>query len=154
MQETAQTILDRSQYILIYRVAWLSLLSTIYSFYMKQYNLSIVPTSVFITSRLYWYKPDYSWRRYVDMSVIKACVIYQLGLAYKSEYAAVYYPIALTGLVFYPIGIYYYSKHETWASTYSHITMHIILNIANIVLYSSKPIEGPLFSKGFLEGAR
>ena len=150
--QAKKTILDTSQYILIYRVAWLSLLSAIYSFYMKQYNLAIVPSSVFIASRLYWYKPDYSWRRYFDMTVIKACVVYQLSLAYKSEYAAVYYPIALTGLVFYPIGIYFYSKHETWASTYSHLAMHVILNIGNIVLYSSKPIEGPLFSQGLLEG--
>jgi hypothetical protein len=86
------------------------------------------------------------------MSIVKRCILYQLGLAYKSEYAALYYSIALAGVSFYPIGIYYYSKNNTWASTYSHITMHVILNIANIVLYSSKPIEGPLFSQKSLEG--
>jgi len=137
------TILEREQYSLLYYVSYLSFLSFFYAIYAKQYSLCVVPGSVGITSVLYWYKPDYSWRRYLDMTVTKACVIYQFTMAYSSVYAVPYYSITGLGILFYPIGVYYYSKKDYWASTYAHIALHVFANIGNIILYSGNSMPFP-----------
>jgi len=131
-------ILHKKQYILIYKTSYLTLLSFLYSLYQEHYNISIVPGSIFVGAILYWSKPDYSWRRYLDMAIAKTCIIYQLYMAYYNDYAILYYFIATIGLSCYPLGIYYYKKNDYWNSTYSHMAMHIILNIGNIILYSGK----------------
>ena len=100
------------------------------------YNLAIVPGSVFITSIHYWKRPDYSYRRYLDMVVVKTALIYQNYVAYNAEYSTIYYTILLFALLSYPVGIYYYHKKDYWKSTYAHISLHIIANVGNIVLYS------------------
>lgn len=133
-----ETILYPEQYNLIYNVSWLSLGSTLYALYNQHYTLWFVPGSIFLTSITYWYKPDYSWRRYLDMAVAKSMCLYQLYMAYNSEYYYSYYLVTCLGLSFYPIGLYYYNKKDYWMSTYSHIVFHILCNISNIILYSGK----------------
>lgn len=134
------TILERDQYMLIYRVSHLSLISFLYALYRSQYSLVIVPGSVFLTSTLYWHKPDYSWRRYLDMAVTKTCFIYQGIMAYNAEFSTEYYLLIAIAISFYPIGLLYYKKGDTWRSTYSHVMLHILANIANLSLYSSKEL--------------
>ena len=134
------TILIPEQYNLIYRVSWLSFASTLYALSNKHYTLFFVPGTIFLTSINYWRKPDYSWRRYLDMAVAKSMIIYQLSMAYKSEYSLTYYLITGTALSFYPLGIYYYKKKQFWKSTYSHITLHVLCNIGNFILYSGSPL--------------
>jgi hypothetical protein len=130
-------------YMLIYKVSHLSLFSFFYALYMQQNALAIVPGSVFLTSTLYWYKPDYSWRRYLDMAVVKSCFVYQGIMAYTADFGPEYYAIILVAISFYPIGILYHKKGDTLSSTYSHVMLHILANLANIVLYSSKPLSLP-----------
>ena len=131
------TILQREQYILIYRVSYFSLISSLYALYRGHYHLVMVPASVFLSSINYWRKPDYSYRRYLDMIVVKTAVSYQHYMVYNTDNAMLYYAIVYIGLLSYPIGIYYYNKGDYWKSTYFHIFLHIISNIGNIVLYSS-----------------
>ena len=45
-------ILERDQYMLIYKFSHLSLLSFLYAAYRSQYTLAFVPVSVFATSTL------------------------------------------------------------------------------------------------------
>jgi hypothetical protein len=131
-----ETILEKEQYIVLYRVSYLSLFSALYAFYRTHYHLVIVPGSVFLSSIHYWKKPDYSYRRYLDMAVVKSAVIYQHYMAYNAQYANTYYAILYIAMLSYPIAIYYYNKKDYWASTYAHMILHIIANIGNIVLYS------------------
>ena len=130
------TILDKEQYIYIYNTSYLSLLSFIYAIYRNHYNLAAVPGSVFLTSIHYWKKPDYSYRRYLDMAVVKTALVYQHYIAYNAEYSKIYYTIFLLAMASYPIGIYYYNKKDYWKSTYAHILLHLLANIGNIILYS------------------
>ncbi len=139
------TILIPDQYILIYKASWLSLASTLYALHMKHYTLWFVPGSIFLTSINYWRKPDYSWRRYLDIIVTKSMAVYQLSMAYTSEYAVPYYLVAVLALSFYPIGIYYYKKNDHWKSTYSHIMLHLVCNVCNVILYSGAPLPLPPF---------
>ena len=131
-----ETILEKEHYTAIYRVSYLSLFSALYAFYRGHYNLVVVPGSVFLSSIHYWKKPDYSYRRYLDMTVVKSAVIYQHYIAYNAEYANMYYTILCIAMLSYPVGVYYYNKKDYWKSTYAHMMLHIMANIGNIVLYS------------------
>ena len=143
MNPILNPILNKEQAQYIYRVSYLSLCSCIYAIYRHHYNLAIVPGSVFLTSIHYWKNPTYSYRRYLDMTVVKLAVIYQHYMAYNAEYANIYYAIFCIGILSYPLGIHYYNKKYYWESTYAHMMLHIIANLGNIVLYSGyihKPI--------------
>lgn len=133
-----ECILYPEQYKLIYKISFLSLGSSIYAAYNGYYGLSICPGGVFLTSINYWKYPDYSWRRYLDMSYVKLALIYQLYKAYGCQYMVQYYSLMFLATSMYPLGIYYYKKNLFWHSTYAHCTLHIIANIANIVLYSGR----------------
>jgi hypothetical protein len=132
-----ELILLPEQYNLIWRVSWLSLISTIYALYRKHYELVIVPGGIFITSINYWRKPDYSWRRYVDMIYVQFALHYQNIKAYNMEYAKIYYVLIFVSIIWFFIGIYYYKKNDHWKSTYCHLMLHIMANIGNLILYCS-----------------
>ena len=104
--------------------------------YKGHYDLVLVPGGVFLTSINYWHKPDYSWRRYVDMVYVKMAVSYQMYRAYNAENARLYYFILFFSIFCYKIGNYYYKKKMYWHSTYSHSMLHIIANLSNFVLYA------------------
>jgi len=72
------------------------------------------------------------------MVVVKTCIGSQLLISYNAQYAVPYYIITLSGMACYPIGIYYYSKNKHWESVYSHLGVHILINIGAIILYSGK----------------
>ena len=76
-----------------------------------------------------------SWRRTLDMGVVQVALFYQLWMTTGAQYALAYYIITGLGILAFPLGIYYYHKKEYWASTYAHMMLHIIANIANVVLY-------------------
>ena len=130
------TILEQKYYIHIYRISYLSFISCIYGLYREHYSVAIVPGSVFLTSIHYWKKPDYSYRRYLDMGVVQSALIYQNYMAYNAQYATMYYTILSIAVLSYPVGIYYYNKKDYWKSTSAHILLHILANIGNIVLYT------------------
>jgi len=129
-------ILYPEQYSFIWKASFFSLFSCIYAFYNNQYDLAFVPGGVFLTSINYWYKPDYSWRRYVDMGVVYTSLIYQILRAYNAEYSKMYYFTLSLAMCFYPLGVYYYNKKQYWHSTYAHSMLHLIANISNVILYS------------------
>ena len=133
-------IIPKEQYMVIYRVAWLSLVSCMYALHRGHYSLAIVPGSVFLNSINYWRYPDYSWRRYLDIGNTGIMLIYQCYMGYNLRWAVPHYFIIFTAAGLYPIGVYYHSIGETWLSVYVHCILHILANAANIVLYSSKPL--------------
>lgn len=139
------TILPREQYILIYRISHILIFTSLYGIYNKHYILAADAASIYFSSILYWHNPDYSWRRYFDMTVAKTGILLQSILAYNAQYAIPYYCTTFIALSFYPLGIYYYSKKDYWRSTQAHIGMHIIMNLACIILYSGylNPSQAP-----------
>jgi hypothetical protein len=130
-----ECILYPDQYNLILKISFLSLGSSVYAVYNGNYDFAICSGGVFLTSVNYWRKPDYSWRRNVDMTWVKFALVYQLYSAYRSEYMAHYYTLMFFAMCCYPLGIYYYRKKQYWHSTYAHCALHFISNIANLVLY-------------------
>lgn len=129
-------IVHPEQYNFIWRASFLSLFTSIYAFYNGYYDLALCPGGVFITSINYWRKPDYSWRRNIDIVYVKLAISYQVIRAYNAEYSRMYYIVLFTGLCFYPLGIYLYKKDLLWPSIYAHSMIHILGNVSNVILYS------------------
>lgn len=142
---TMDTILSEEQYTYLYMTSWVSLVSCIYAAHRQHYDLAVVPGSVFLSSINYWRYPDYSWRRYADMAVVHAALLYQLVRTRKAEYRFPYYGILSVGLIAYPIGWYSYTAGSYWMSVYMHMVLHIAANLGNLVLYSGS-IDPPALS--------
>ena len=120
----------------IYKVSFLSLFSSLYALYRGHYDMALAPGGVFLTSINYWRKPNYSWRRYVDMVYVKMAISYQMYRAYNAENARLYYVILFLSVFCYEMGNHYYKKKMYWQSTYAHSMLHILANLSNVVLYA------------------
>jgi hypothetical protein len=121
---------------LLWYVSWLSLVSALYAYGRGYYDLAIVPGGVWVTSINYWRKPDYSWRRYVDIAYVHTALLYQILRAHESEYRILYYRILAIGCLFFPVGVFFHKKSELRKSTWCHAMVHVLGNVSNFVLYS------------------
>jgi hypothetical protein len=131
-----ECILYPPQYNYLWRCSFLSLIAASYALYRGHYDLALVPGGVFLTSINYWRKPDYSWRRTMDIVYVKSSLMYQNYIALNAEYGRIYIMLMLITICFYPVGIYFYKHEKYWHSTYAHSVLHIGGNLANVILYS------------------
>jgi len=129
-------IVDREQARCLYLTSYLSLLSLTYAIYRNHYNLAIIPGAVFLTSINYWRTPTYSFIRNLDIAVVITSAVYQTYIAYYSQYGNLYHLTTAASGLLYLLGIYYHRKQELWKGTYAHMSLHVMANIGNIVLYS------------------
>ena len=129
----------------IYRISFISFLSSIYAIQCECYDLAAVPGGVFLTSINYWREPVYGWRRNLDMSYVACALIYQTYRAYhllssssssQSQALLAYYTLTGVGMMCYFLSLHLYKKKDIWSSTYVHCLVHVLANIANVVLYS------------------
>ena len=132
----SSAILIPDQYNIIFKLSFISGFTAGYAFYNNYIDIAIINGIVFLTSINYWRKPDYSWRRYLDMTMVKSAIIYEGIRAYTAEYSNTYYILILAAIIWYYFGVYCYTKKSFWLSTYSHCMLHILGNIAKIILYS------------------
>ena len=123
------------QYNILWRTSWLALFNCMHAIKNKHYDVALVPAGVFLTSINYWRKPDYSWRRYIDITYVSLSLFYQSLRAYNSQNSKLYYSLVSFGIVNYCIGVHYYKKKYYWKSTYYHAALHIIMATSNIILY-------------------
>jgi hypothetical protein len=133
-----ECILYPEQYQLIYNVSFMLLASSMYALYKRLYFMSFGTGCVFLTSINYWYHPDYSWRRYLDMAMVQVMVNSQFYVARNAQYRKPFYIIYFVAIGMYPIGVYYYYQKLYWHSTYAHCLLHLFANIANFILYSGR----------------
>ena len=141
-------IMKREYYSCIYRISFLSFLSSIYAIYCDCYDLAVVPGGVFLTSVNYWRRPTYGWRRNLDMGYVTCAVMYQNYRAYHAYnayyytmkmghyFVLLYYGLVVFGIGCYPVSVYLYKKKDLWRSTYVHCLLHVVANVANVLLYS------------------
>ena len=130
-------LLKKEQYTCLYYSSYLSLISTIYSIYRNYYFLTPVPLLVFLSSINYWRNPvSTSWRRYLDICTVFSSLCYQLYYVHNAQYVVLYYIFTSISILAYLIGVYYYRIGKIWYSVYSHMSLHLIANIANIIVYT------------------
>jgi hypothetical protein len=125
----------------IWYCAWLSIPSAIYAYshHPASTHLAIVPASVWATSLLYWRNPlRDSWCRTLDMAVVFT------GLTYNTYYAVrhasprhfgVYAALIGASALCYGVSNYLMTRGRIWPATYAHASIHLVANIANLVLY-------------------
>ena len=121
----------------IWYCAWSSLPSAIYAnSHPASAHLALVPASVWASSLLYWRNPvRNSWRRTLDIAVVFSGVTYQSYYAFRYAPALTYTALIGLSASCYGISQYYLARGRMWPATYTHAAIHIVANIANIVLY-------------------
>ncbi|EQC36274.1 hypothetical protein SDRG_06379 [Saprolegnia diclina VS20] len=90
---------------------------------------------VFLTSVNYWRHPVHGWRRNLDMLAVFCGMSYHLYTARfvpSGHHQLVYYGLALQIFVCY---FKARSSHDKDAASKWHMTMHLVGNIANCLLY-------------------
>jgi hypothetical protein len=70
------------------------------------------------------------------MAVVNTAAIYQYYRALNAEYANLYSAFFFMSVASFVLGVYSYNKKAYWNSTYAHMSLHILANIGNLVLYS------------------
>jgi hypothetical protein len=132
----------------IWYCAWLSLPSAIYAATRPcSTHLTIVPASVWATSLLYWRNPlRNSWRRTLDIGTVISGVIYQSYYAFQTIrhtspwHFAGYTALITASATCYGISTYLMNRGHMWPSTYAHASIHLLANMANVVLYRA-PVD-------------
>ena len=127
----------------IWYCTWLSVPSTIYALTHKSHHLAIVPATVFTTSLLYWRNPVRgSWYRVLDMTAVFLGVTYQSIYAFQTiritslnRHFAVYTSLIAASVACYALSNSLLSRGRLWPATYAHASIHLIANVANMVLY-------------------
>lgn len=132
------------QSLLIYRISYLSLISSLYAIYRGHYDLALVPGSVFITSINFWSNPTYdSWWRYPDMIVVATGLTYELYRASEAENGIVYYSATSVAVCAFAVSCFMHRINRIWAATYLHMMLHLFGNIGNIALYAGYITPSP-----------
>jgi len=126
----------------IWRCAWLSVPSAIYAAAAATTHLAVVPASVWATSLLYWRNPVRdSWRRTLDMAVVFSGVTYQTYYAFRhirdTQAIARYSALIGCSAACYGLGHYFMGRGLLWPATYAHASIHLVANVANVVLYET-----------------
>ncbi len=121
---------------LIWRLSWLSLFSGLYAFSRGHVDVSFVPLGVWVTSLLFWSKPDLSWRRTLDIVYVQLSLWYQIWRARDSQYAFEFYTFTSIGMLCFLFSLT--QKKSAWTSALLHGLVHVLGNIGNVILYSGK----------------
>ena len=124
----------------IWYCAWFSLPSAIYAYsHPESAHFAIVPATVFTSSLLYWRNPIRdSWRRTLDIAVLLSGVTYQTYYAYlytNHTHTQIYAALIGASNACYGLSNYLMTRGRIWSATYAHAAIHIIANMANLVLY-------------------
>ncbi len=130
----------RKEY-LLHRTAYLFLLTFLYGWYRNHSYIVLFPVgSSAFTSINYWRNPVHCWRWYMDVFTVRSMTIYQLVISYNAEYSTPFYIVFCSGLLFYPVSklLNYYNYYLL--HIYAHMGLHIMLNIAGLILFSGEVI--------------
>lgn len=126
----------------IWYCAWFSFPSALYAYtHEATTHFAPVPAAVFATSLLYWRNPvRQSWRRKLDITTVITSATYQ---TYHSIYTPslssstthAYVTLIGISMIFYLMSQLYMYYGRYWPATYSHASIHLVANVANIILY-------------------
>lgn len=154
-KQLANLIVEQSHANVIWRAAWLSMISMSHAVYHEQTCFAIVAGGVMFTSLNYWRNPvRNSWRRYTDIVYVYICLCYQLKQAYNlkdSYYRNIYYGCTMMCVMCYGMGCLFMMLNMPRTSVYAHAGIHVVANIGNIVLQKGTLASIPL-SNGFANG--
>ena len=91
---------------------------------------------VFVTSIAYWSHPVQGLRRNVDIAAVVACALYQVAVSFKSSTQAAYLCILSAGVACYAMSR---RSSDLEAASWFHVSMHVLGNMSNVILYAGLP---------------
>jgi hypothetical protein len=142
MSYNNQLVIEQTHADVIWRAAWLSLISMSHAMYHEQTCFAIVAGGVMFTSLNYWRNPvRNSWRRYTDIAYVHICLCYQLKEAYNlkdSYYRNIYYNCTIASALCYAMGYLLMMLNMPRASVHAHAGIHVVANIGNIALQKAE----------------
>ena len=112
------------------------LISALIAIYMNDIYITIYFFLLFLSSINYWRKPEYGFRRNIDLLVVNMGIfglLYQICLL-KNEFCRhVYMSLALCSIIYYIIEhIFSYFKNPKWIIF--HMTIHIYVSAAALFI--------------------
>ena len=113
----------------------LTFMSAMYGIYKKQYILGSSPLVVVITALNYWRKPDYGWRRNIDIAAVITGFALHYYTSFKTNQQRMYATNMCICGGLYGLSWYLYKKGYNWLSTISHGLIYVSLNTADSLLY-------------------
>lgn len=129
-------ILSKKHSRILYWTSFVPLFSSAYAILNGLWLPSMIPTSVAISSVLYWNHPDYSWRRYFDIGVVQVGFY---GLVYLALFSSTYlwfYMIEAIAIFIFIYGIYLFELKKYYESTLCQASLHVLATIANVILFA------------------
>ena len=131
--------------VLLY-TSWIALISAIYAMSRGHFDLCWVPWGVLLTSLNYWRRPRRDWRRVLDIAFVQVGLCWQLWRSVGAENCHAYWALTGAGIAIYFLGLFYEHRvRQLWPSTLLHGLLHVVGNVANIVLYSGTVPPLPRF---------
>jgi len=131
-------------------VSFLALFSFITAIYLGKYYASIPAFSVFITSILFWSKPEEKWRMYIDIVVVQLALYYSIYYAYTNmsyQKFCRYFTVLGVSLIYFLVAIlswnlnpfinHYNIKFFKTVTIMIHSMATFITNYSNIIMYYS-----------------
>ena len=129
-----ECILLPEQYNLLWKTSWIPLIPTVFLLYRQQYGRATGGFAIFLTSINYWRRPDYSWRRYLDLATVFFCILYQVIAAWTAQNRIAYYTLGTISFTSFMIGMYQYKQNRWWLSTLLHANTHLLASVAQFML--------------------
>ena len=138
----------------LFAVSWMSILVSMQCAYYGLWDVLCVPLGVGLNSLNYWRRPDYGWRRYLDIVYVQFAIPFS---SYKALHATEPYRTAFFVCLFLGISSFanacrlcsrpasgswreFLDKHPRtnrqlkW-STANHFLLHIMCNVGNAALF-------------------
>ena len=120
---------------ILYPTSFIPLISSVYAITNGMWVYSLIPTCVSGSSILYWYNPDYSWRRYLDMAVVQVGFICITWLSFYSATQAYFIITEIIAICMFYLGVYFYKHKHHYYSALAHSGLHILATLANIIVF-------------------
>ncbi len=129
-------IVSRKEAIYMSGVSWLSAASAAYAISRGHYLYAISPATVFLSSINYWRHPTIGWRRTLDMITVQCSLAFICIAAFNATYAGRFYLLIVLAGSCYPISYFFDERGEQYMATLMHSYIHIIANLALVILFS------------------
>lgn len=129
-----KNIVPKAQSRFLYTISFFMLITIIYAFYKKQYDISIITFIIFCTSINHWRNPKDDWKRVLDKTCVALGFIYILIKVYRTKYMFVFYGFFIGIILAYLITIYYRKREMYWYCVISHSMVHLQANIITLLL--------------------
>ena len=134
-REPRKEFLPKEQSNVIFAFSFLIVLTAMYAFYKKRYDLSLICVIVLITSLVHWNDPQYGFRRNLDIFAVCMGFLYlvYLGIIRKIKSRLLWFCL-IAIVVLFQLGRVLNDHGYIWLSTILHCILHICGNISVILL--------------------